>query len=567
MSGDVGSGDDAGAPTGKPEREDTPIAPRIELRLSHEGEETELPLRLLVMGDFTGRPEPTLVSERTAVSVDRDNFNRVMKEHHVEVDFECDNVLGADGGKLAVHLQLRRLADLEPESVARQVPEVRALLDVRSALTAMKGPLGGEKAFRNIIQRFLDNPETRVRLAAECGVEVSDDQRTRELDERLVARDEALVTSDRERLFELANHPSIVVRRAVAENVSIDVRIIEALLSRWNDAPEEFLCDNPAVRAGWVRDIQPLLLLPSAQSLLAHVDWTDEVARFVSGWERFGSSWMAEAIACAMEMPPAPHERIVESPRRALDRWPRIYGWMLYENVRIDVFHHSTEELDALLEERAEVAPKETHDQQLRHVLAHYPWFWRALARRPECPEDVLATLARAPQLLVRVAVASHAQTPLAVVRDMLDDGDFSVRQAAAHRLGVSCPARASFMYGGEPALVHAALKAFATADLPEAHRTICFRDEAWQRPTWCDRLFQRRAAGPIPRADGVEPALFDPMTSARKIGELARYRSYLGAVIHPNAPDELLRRSVAENAEPVRSAALTQLRARGLAQ
>ena len=54
--------------------------------------------------------------------------------------------------------QVQTLADLEPEAIAKQVPELKKLLDLRAALTALKGPLGNEKAFRNKIQQILGDP-------------------------------------------------------------------------------------------------------------------------------------------------------------------------------------------------------------------------------------------------------------------------------------------------------------------------------------------------------------------------------------------------------------------------
>ena len=42
-------------------------------------EEVELPLKLMVLGDFTLRQDDRAVEDRAPVSVDKDNFNDVMK--------------------------------------------------------------------------------------------------------------------------------------------------------------------------------------------------------------------------------------------------------------------------------------------------------------------------------------------------------------------------------------------------------------------------------------------------------------------------------------------------------
>jgi type VI secretion system protein ImpB len=72
--------------------------------------------------------------------------------------------------ELNVNLKFRRLSDMEPEAIANQVPELKKLLDLRAALTALKGPLGNEKAFRNKIQQILSDPAQRNKLINELGL-------------------------------------------------------------------------------------------------------------------------------------------------------------------------------------------------------------------------------------------------------------------------------------------------------------------------------------------------------------------------------------------------------------
>ena len=42
-------------------------------------EEVELPLKLLVMGDFTGRSDDRPLEKRELINIDKDNFNEVLK--------------------------------------------------------------------------------------------------------------------------------------------------------------------------------------------------------------------------------------------------------------------------------------------------------------------------------------------------------------------------------------------------------------------------------------------------------------------------------------------------------
>ncbi len=134
-------------------------------------EEVELPLKLLMLGDYTQRPDPRPLEERRPINVDKDNFNKVMAEQKLNVAMNVKDTLTEEqDSELSVNLKFRRLSDMEPEAIANQVPELKKLLDLRAALTALKGPLGNEKAFRNMIQSILGDPGQRNKLIGELGL-------------------------------------------------------------------------------------------------------------------------------------------------------------------------------------------------------------------------------------------------------------------------------------------------------------------------------------------------------------------------------------------------------------
>ena len=94
-----------------------------------------------------------------------------MGEQKLALNFAVKDKLSEnEDSELNVNLKFRRLSDMEPEAIANQVPELKKLLDLRAALTALKGPLGNEKAFRNKIQQILGDPAQRNRLVNELGL-------------------------------------------------------------------------------------------------------------------------------------------------------------------------------------------------------------------------------------------------------------------------------------------------------------------------------------------------------------------------------------------------------------
>lgn len=135
-------------------------------------EEVELPLKILVMGDFTGAADGRSLEERDPVAIDKENFNEVMKARGISLDIAVPNRLaGGEGEELPVQLKIESLRDFGPEAVIAQVPEMKRLLELREALRALKGPLANVPDFRKKIQELITDDATRAKLLDEIGIE------------------------------------------------------------------------------------------------------------------------------------------------------------------------------------------------------------------------------------------------------------------------------------------------------------------------------------------------------------------------------------------------------------
>ena len=133
-------------------------------------EEVELPMKHVILGDFTLRPDDTPLEERERVNVNKDTFNDVMRGMDLKVDASVDDRLSDEAdAKMSVHLKFDSLRDFEPEQVVNQVPELRKLLELRQALVALKRPLGNTPAFRKAIQGIVDDEGARAALLKELG--------------------------------------------------------------------------------------------------------------------------------------------------------------------------------------------------------------------------------------------------------------------------------------------------------------------------------------------------------------------------------------------------------------
>ncbi len=157
--------------------QDQTVAPKERVNITYKAqvggaqEETELPLKILMVGDYTGQPDNTPVEERKPINVDKDNFNEVMKSQNLGVKVQVpDRLSGEKDASLNLDLTFKKLDDFGPEGLVSQVPELKKLLELRQALTALKGPLGNIPAFRKKIQSLLGDDASRERLMKELGI-------------------------------------------------------------------------------------------------------------------------------------------------------------------------------------------------------------------------------------------------------------------------------------------------------------------------------------------------------------------------------------------------------------
>ena len=135
-------------------------------------EEVELPLKLLVMGDFTGQPDDRPLEEREPINIDKDNFNEVLKAQGIGLNITVPNkISGEPDDEMSVELTFESIKDFNPEEIAKKVPELNKLLELREALTALKGPLSNIPAFRKKIQELVKDEAARERLLKELGLE------------------------------------------------------------------------------------------------------------------------------------------------------------------------------------------------------------------------------------------------------------------------------------------------------------------------------------------------------------------------------------------------------------
>ena len=144
---------------------------RINLKLDlHTGgaqKKTELPLKLLVAGDFSNGRETAAVSERNRININKNNFNSVLADYSPAVSLTVENTLAGDGSEENVRLTFRDMNDFTPEQVARQIPQLKAMLAMRNLLRDLKANLLDNQTFRKELEKILLDPALSQELRTE----------------------------------------------------------------------------------------------------------------------------------------------------------------------------------------------------------------------------------------------------------------------------------------------------------------------------------------------------------------------------------------------------------------
>ena len=149
--------------------------PRVQLTYDVERgdaiEVKELPFVVGVVADLAGQSEieqPKL-RERKFVSVDRDNFDDVMKGLEPRAAFQVKNELTDAGGSFGVDLRFRSMDDFGPDAVVKQIEPLRRLLDARSKLADLRNKLAGNDKLESLLSEVLANTQQLHALAGETG--------------------------------------------------------------------------------------------------------------------------------------------------------------------------------------------------------------------------------------------------------------------------------------------------------------------------------------------------------------------------------------------------------------
>jgi type VI secretion system protein ImpB len=131
----------------------------------------ELPFVMGVLGDYTGHPTEPLpkLKERKFVEIDPDNFDKVLEAMKPHLNLSVKNLLSddPDAGNLKLSLDFKSMDDFEPGNIAKQVPPLKELLDLRTRLSDLRGSLQGNDKLEEQLLDAVSDTEKLNKLKAE----------------------------------------------------------------------------------------------------------------------------------------------------------------------------------------------------------------------------------------------------------------------------------------------------------------------------------------------------------------------------------------------------------------
>ena len=150
------------------------VAPKERVNISYKpaigdaSVQIELPMKVLVMGDFINRPDDRTIEARELININKKNFDEVLSSMNLDITFSVPNRL-SDNSDESIDIQLnpKSMKDFSPDNLVNLIPELKEVMQLRAALKALKGPLGNIPKMRKSIQSMISDESTRQQLAQE----------------------------------------------------------------------------------------------------------------------------------------------------------------------------------------------------------------------------------------------------------------------------------------------------------------------------------------------------------------------------------------------------------------
>ena len=147
------------------------ITLRYRTEISGAPEDITLPLRLMIMGDFSqgSSTDRTVdLEERKIRNLDGTNTSAIMKDMKMSLKVEVANKIDPQNSEeIECNLPITSMKSFQPDEVAKNVPKLRALMTLRKLLLEMDSNMGNSKDLRKLMGDLYSNEAAFNKLREE----------------------------------------------------------------------------------------------------------------------------------------------------------------------------------------------------------------------------------------------------------------------------------------------------------------------------------------------------------------------------------------------------------------
>jgi type VI secretion system protein ImpB len=144
---------------------------RYKTEVNGQPEDVTLPLRLLVEGDFSlgnSKDRKIDLDERRLRNMDGTNTDAVMNDMGISLKFAVSNRVDPENGEeMSAEIPITSMKSFSPDEVAKHIPKVRGLLQMKRLLEEVVSNVDNRKEFRKLLNELMSDEEALAKVMAQ----------------------------------------------------------------------------------------------------------------------------------------------------------------------------------------------------------------------------------------------------------------------------------------------------------------------------------------------------------------------------------------------------------------
>jgi type VI secretion system protein ImpB len=141
---------------------------RYKTEIQGQPQDVTLPLRLLVEGDFSlgsSKDRQFDLEERRLRNLDGKNTDAVMKDMGMSLKFAVANKIDPESSEdMNVEIPITGMRSFSPDEVAKQVPKLKGLLQMKKLLEEVISNVDNRREFRKLLNDLMGDEEALAKM-------------------------------------------------------------------------------------------------------------------------------------------------------------------------------------------------------------------------------------------------------------------------------------------------------------------------------------------------------------------------------------------------------------------